>query len=97
MSDLRTQLSEDLSIVSWAHLRPHHERDALVLVDDALDLVDVAVALAKDDTQSVAAWMHTKLVRRSAPDDDARWTRQGATFQFLIVRPWVLARELTEA
>ncbi|WP_404854084.1 DUF2288 family protein, partial [Escherichia coli] len=43
--------------MSWAELQPFFARGALLQVDAALDLVEVAEALAGDDREKVAAWL----------------------------------------
>lgn len=95
-SDSAAKLAAEVATVSWSHLRPHHERGAVVIVDAALSLPEVGAALARDDTVRVAGWLQTGLLRRTTPDDDAAWTATGGTFSFLIVRPWVLATPLPD-
>ena len=76
MASLQDKLKEEVASIGWAHLRPHFERGALVIVDDALSLVDVGVALAQDDATSVAGWMQTHLVRKPTRDGERPHSRQ---------------------
>ena len=46
MSDVKTQLIKDLAPMDWETLIPHAKRDAVIVVDGALDLVEVGVAIA---------------------------------------------------
>jgi hypothetical protein len=47
--DLRARLAEEIHRVDWKPLAPHAKRGGLVLVDPELDLLDVALAVARDD------------------------------------------------
>ncbi len=47
MPDLRQELTELLDEATWEWLSPHAERDAIILVDGSLDLVEVGLAIAQ--------------------------------------------------
>ncbi|NEQ85947.1 MAG: DUF2288 domain-containing protein, partial [Moorea sp. SIO2I5] len=51
--DLRVQLAESLDETTWDLLIPHVKRDAVLVVNEGLDLLDVGVAIANDDVLSV--------------------------------------------
>lgn len=53
MSDLRTELTENLDEAEWEWLIPHATRDAVILVTDKLELLDVGVAIAGDQVSQV--------------------------------------------
>jgi hypothetical protein len=84
----------------WEDLAPHQQRGALLLLAPALDLLDVAVALAGDDTERLKGWLASGVVRRANEQDRARYESDaeeeaGIRFQFVIVQPWLLAQALT--
>jgi len=88
----REKLARERKVTDWRSLGPHREREALFLVEDGLDLLDAAVAVAGDDTASVAAWLAVGRLRRPTDDEIAAWTEApDTTFEFLIVQPFVLA------
>ena len=87
---LYDKLSAEVSVVSWSGLEPHAERGALFWVDRKLDLVEVAVSFALDDTRSVGAWHEAKLLLPAANTPSKNF----AAFNFLIVQPFVLATPL---
>jgi len=53
MSDLKTQLEKDLATISWQEILPHAKRDAVVVIDQDLDILDVAEAIALDNSSQV--------------------------------------------
>ncbi len=63
MSEIRKSLKRDLAEVCWRELRVHLQRDAIIVVDDALDLIETAIAVADDDKK----WLSSGLM----PDSSA--------------------------
>ena len=98
MSDaIRETFQKDLAVVQWRSVRTHVERDAVILVDPLLDLVDVAVAVAGDDTERVGPWIAEG--RLAKPDQerlDYLKTRPDTPFRLLIARPFLLVQEVGE-
>jgi len=93
--NLKAALSESLDEAQWDWLMPHAKRDALVLVDPQLDLLDVGVAIARDDTQQVQSWIGSQQLYKPSSEQLATWNTQPETpFRALIVQPYVLVQEL---
>lgn len=96
MQDLRSELAESLDEAEWNWLKPHVQRDAVVVVDRALDLLDVGVAIARDDVVSVQHWISEQLIRKPSPKQLSDWNSdQTKRFQALIVQPYVLVQEFS--
>jgi hypothetical protein len=94
MQDLREQLTEALDEASWEWLIPHAKRDVVVVVTEGLELLDVGVAIASDDTLSVQHWISEQLLHKPFPEQLASWNGEPAKkFQALIVQPYVLVKE----
>jgi hypothetical protein len=88
---LREQLATLLGPAEWQNLLPHVARDSVVVVSPDLDLVDVGVALATDDTQSVQRWISEALIAKPTRSQLEDWERDRTQqFQALIVQPYVL-------
>ena len=51
--DLKLELAEMVGPAEWRWLSPHASRDAVVLVDQTLELAEVGVALATDDVPTL--------------------------------------------
>lgn len=99
-SDLETLLRADLETLldeaEWNWLQPHAERDVVLVVDPGLDLLDVGVAIASDNTTSVHQWITQKLLCKPSGAQLSDWnTDQAKRFHALIVRPYVLIQEPT--
>ncbi len=89
--DLRTELTESLDEAEWDWLSPHARRDALLVVDHTLDLVDVGLAIASDNVSSVQGWIQQQLLYKPSPEQLSDWEGNPITrFNALIVQPFVL-------
>jgi hypothetical protein len=95
MSDLKAQLSEDLADVEWSALIPHAQRDALIVVNSDLDLVEVGAAIANDNVSLVQRWISEYLIHKPSTNELSDWNAQpNKMFSTLIVQPYVIVSEL---
>lgn len=95
MQDLRVELRESIDEAEWNWLEPHAQRDSLIVVSSHLDLVEVGVAIATDNTLTVQHWIEEALIQKPSSDQLDNWTgQQGKRFNALIVQPYVLVQEL---
>ena len=95
MENLRKQLTELVDEAQLEWLKPHIQKDAVILVVAELDLLDVGVAIASDNTQSVQHWIGEQLLVKPSPEILNRWnTNPNQKFQAMIVQPYVLVKEL---
>ncbi|MER3432536.1 MAG: DUF2288 domain-containing protein [Leptolyngbya sp. ERB_1_1] len=98
MSDLKAELRESLDQAEWEWLMPHADRDAVIMVADSLDLVDVGYAIANDQVTSVEQWIQDCLIYKPSIEQKAVWNEdQTKRFQALILQPYVLIQELAAA
>jgi hypothetical protein len=93
MQDLRAELAESLDEAELDWLKPHIQRDVVVVVHQQLDLLDVGVAIARDDVLSVQHWISEQLLHKPFPEELADWNSNPTKrFQALIVQPYVLVQ-----
>ncbi len=92
--DIKTALNESLEQAQWEWLEPHAKRDALIIVSPSLDLVDVGVAIAQDQTQIVQQWIESGQLQKPSANQLSFWkTQPNKSFNALIVQPYVLIQE----
>lgn len=92
-TDLRQTLTESLDEAQLDWLVPHLEKDVVIWVDAGLDLVDVGLAIATDDSSKVRRWIEEQFLIKPTPDTIATWNSH-QRFQALIVQPYILIRDL---
>lgn len=91
---LREKLRSEIMATEWSALVPHFARGALFLVHPDTDLLDVSVAVARDELTTVQAWLSQGKLWRTRDADARAFNEQRPRFQFVIVQPWVLAQPL---
>lgn len=99
MDDVRNKLRGEVLSTYWEDLAPHHQRGGLLLLAPTHDFLDVAVALAEDDTVRVKGWLTSGALWRASERDRAKYEvdaeeESGQRFQFVVVQPWVLAQAI---
>jgi hypothetical protein len=95
MSDLRAELAAAVDQAEWEWLLPHVERDAVVMVVPALDLVEVGMAIVNDRTATVTAWIADSQLYKPSPAQQAAWQADPRKrFTALIVQPYVLVQDV---
>jgi hypothetical protein len=94
MEDIKSRLAENLDVAEWDWLVPHVKRDALVVVNPDLDLLDVGVAIASDNVSSVQRWISEALICKPSPEQLSDWNQNRTKkFDAIIVDPFVLVQE----
>lgn len=95
MTDVKKQLAEELADIEWSSLMPHAQRDAIIVVNRSLSLVDVGVALASDDVVSVQGWIAENLIHKPSATELSAWNLEPEQkFSALIVQPFVLISKI---
>jgi hypothetical protein len=95
MENLRAQLTELVDEAELEWLKPHIQKDAVILVVPELDIVDVGVAIASDNTQSIQHWIGEQLLVKPSSEILNRWnTNPHQKFQAMIIQPYILVKEL---
>jgi hypothetical protein len=90
----RTMSQLPIEIAGWQMLRPHLERDALIVVQPHLDLAAAAQAVAADDASAVRLWIDQGGLGKPSTAQVDEWSAEPLKpFRFIIVQPYVLIQE----
>jgi len=79
--------------IPFLELQRYFAAGKLVAVADELDLIDVAVALAEDDTQRFKDWLHCGGVALADDALASRWLGEERSLWAVVADPWVLVQE----
>ncbi len=90
---LRERLNGETARLRWKELERHFACGAVVKVAPTMDLVDVAVAMAQDDTRTIQAALDAGEMARASAEDAERWARRNQSLWAVVVAPWVLVQE----
>ena len=95
MAELRAELEKDLDEAQWEWLIPHVKRDSVLILAKELNLVNVGIAIASDNLQSVQHWISEQLIQKPSETQLSNWNSDPQKrFNTLIVQPYVLIQEL---
>ena len=94
MNQTPEERKPEIADVTWHHLAPHLERDALIVVSSELDLKESAMAVARDDTAAVQGWIDAGQFAKPSAAQLAEW-EQDRTREFTctIAQPFVLIQD----
>ncbi len=69
----------------------------VVVVAQHMDLLDVGIALANDNSASVQHWISEQLIAKPSPAQMQAWNGDRTKrFNALIVNPYVLVQEILD-
>jgi len=89
----RAKLAAEIDLVPWRELRSHALANRIFLVGPAVELLDVAVAVARDATSEVATWTRGGDLGRPSQEQMTAWEETPAlAFRCVIVAPFVLVQ-----
>ena len=92
--NFRSTLEAEIGPVDWQVIRPHFLRGAIIIVSKDLDLIDVAVKVAEDDTHAIKDWIEEGKLTKPFPEDAKRWEEEMEELTSLVVEPFVLVQKL---
>ncbi|WJN57999.1 DUF2288 domain-containing protein [Pseudomonas sp. SO81] len=92
-STLYAKLLGETAKISWQELQPFFARGQLLWVDTTLNLVEVAQAVADDDSAKVAAWLQAGQVAKVAEARAQDYLDRDPDLWAVVVSPWVLIQE----
>jgi hypothetical protein len=91
---LEEELRSQIATVPFVELEPHVVRQAVVVIDDGLDLVQVAMLFAKDSKDEVSRLLNEELIAKATLADSQRWRYEKRFFNMIIVQPFVLVQSV---
>ena len=95
MIPTREEMALAVDEAEWDWLRAHLGRGGLVLLAQDLDIVDVGLNIAADDTAAISGWIAAGKLAKPSAGEVAAWDgSRSKRFLSLIVSPYVLIQEI---
>ncbi|MES2821684.1 MAG: DUF2288 domain-containing protein [Pseudomonadota bacterium] len=92
-STLSAKLLGETAAISWQELQPYFARGALLWVDGALDLIEVAQTLVENDQVRVAGWLAAQQLGKVEETRAQDLLARDPELWAVVVAPWVLVQE----
>lgn len=94
--ELRAHLHGETSKLPWSELEKHFARGVVFKVEKGLDILDVAIVIARDDKDSLKVWMDDKKVAATEVEDAKKWHETEASLWSVVVAPFILVQEFEQ-
>lgn len=86
------KINRETARVSWQELEPHFASGSVVSVAKDLDLVNVAKAVADDDTATIKQWMEKGQVNPASDQQALEWQQNNAELWAVVIKPLILVQ-----
>lgn len=97
-TELHERLQGEMGLCFFSDLKSHIERGVVLVVSDALDLLNVGVAVASDNAKAVTGWIEQEHLAHPSPSQVEVWRAENTLqFRVVIVRPYVLVQPMKSA
>jgi hypothetical protein len=94
MKELKEKLQTEVEQADWDMLRVHHEKGSVFFIHGHLELLDVAVAVAKDKAEFIKVWLDSNELARPSEIEIEEYEKEPyrKICDFIIIQPYVLAK-----
>lgn len=89
---LRARLNAETARTPWRNLLRFFASGTVIAVEDGLDLVEVAVRIARDDKQAVAGWLEAGRIGKVSDVQAGAWLETDVALWTVVVKPWLLVQ-----
>ncbi len=89
---LRAEFHSQTARIPWHDLQPHYARGAVVMVQENMDLVEVAIQLRRDNKGQFEAWIAGGQVAGVTDEQASAWYDSNPEVWAVVVAPWVLVQ-----
>ena len=89
---LTEKLKNEIGNADWPLLKPHADRDVLLIIHPQLDLLEVAIQVAKDRSKQIRLWLEGGKITRPTQAQREQWETGDTIFTCVIVQPFVLVQ-----
>ena len=94
--ELRIHLHGETSKLPWSELGKHFAQGVVIKVEKGIDIIDVAIVIARDDKVRLEKWMNDEKVIAADIDDAKKWHEADASLWSVVVAPFILVQEFVQ-
>ncbi len=92
--ELKNSLKTESGELKWQELEPHFARGAIRVISNKLNLIDVAVDIAQNNTDVISEKLSNNNLSEPSDSQATLWHKNNASFFCVVVAPFVLIQEL---
>jgi hypothetical protein len=90
---LREEYRRQTARIHWHELQTYYAHGSVIVVSPNLSLVDVAVQLGMDNTDSFQRWIAAGEVAGVSDEQALKWYEANAELWAVVAAPWVLVQQ----
>ena len=94
---LHAKLNMETAQMPWRELQRYFASGRIIVVDDSLDMVRVAVMMAADDSEGISGLIGQKQIVKATDGQALAWFEADASLWTVVVRPWILVQVKKQA
>ena len=94
--ELIARLNGETAKINWHELQKHYALGNVLAVSEGGDLIQVAIALHKDNSAQIQQWLNEKVVLEVSDQQALTWYESNATVWALVIPPFILVQAVSE-
>ena len=92
----RDEIHSETSKIAWSELQRFFAAGRAIYISPELDLVEVALQIANDNSDLVRKWMDEGKLAPVSDDQARYWIGTDAIVWAVVVKPWVLVQDIKD-
>ncbi len=87
------KLNSETARIAWKELQRYFAGGYTLVIDQQLDLIEVAYQIQQDNSVQIEQWMQQNLISQVSNAQARRWFNDDAKLWACVVKPWVLLQD----
>lgn len=89
---LHAKLNMETAQMPWRELQRYFASGHIIVIEDGLDMINVAVMIAADDTENISRLLDQKKIEKVTDEQAQDWFDEDASLWTVVVKPWILVQ-----
>lgn len=90
---LYAKINLETAQIPWKELERYFAAGRIIVVNDSMDMIQVATLMAADDAKAISELLEKKQIERVTDSQAQVWSDSDATLWAVVVRPWILVQQ----
>ena len=87
------ELKKEVGVINWKELERFFVSGKLIIINNDLDIIDVAYKINIDDSDLISSWIESDKLGFVTDEQAKSWSKVNKEFTCIVVAPWVLIQK----
>ena len=87
------ELKKEVGVINWKELERFFASGKLIIINNDLDIIDVAYKFNIDDSDLISSWIENDKLGFVTDEQAKSWCKVNKEFTCIVVAPWVLIQK----